>query len=285
MGDKMTIGRIEQLTDGQKTDDHFVGIGKMVVNRSRFDPVTDDLRQSLANAVYGAMKSHIAAHGPELVDSRIGSLHRRLMGAVIATLNEAAVGSHGTQVLSDSEPVGTERSAAVIASKRDPLSSAPLGTVEERLTVEQAKERLCACPHCGGEGVIEVGEYVTTDMANDAGEPSMAGERMSSRQQCSACGGAGCIEDERVDALIAAVRSSADVEIARLVKERDLETDSRIEWQQRAMDAEEALESRLAEIEQERQHEEQKDFSAALGSLPSGAQRSDVAHPTTKEST
>lgn len=55
------------------------------------------------------------------------------------------------------------------------------------------------CPSCGGYGYHNVTYHVTRDMALDAGEPSMEGEPIHEREQCSECGGAGCYPVENED--------------------------------------------------------------------------------------
>jgi hypothetical protein len=87
-------------------------------------------------------------------------------------------------------------------------------------TVEKARAALEVCRACDGQGEYEVQHQVTRDMATDAGEPEMEGMAISDREQCSECGGAGYIPDERVDALIAAVRQSSLLSTTREHEER-----------------------------------------------------------------
>lgn len=47
------------------------------------------------------------------------------------------------------------------------------------------------CERCGGSGAIEWVEYVTHDMATDAGEPDMEGMPMPYSTECPDCGGSG----------------------------------------------------------------------------------------------
>ena len=52
------------------------------------------------------------------------------------------------------------------------------------------------CPACGGYGLIKEINYVTRDMAIDAGDLRWEGEPMRSEHICPECGGAGEFEIE-----------------------------------------------------------------------------------------
>lgn len=57
------------------------------------------------------------------------------------------------------------------------------------------KEEVIPCPQCGGEGREIIGEnFVSRDMASDAGYPEMEGMHHSYEYgECEACDGTGLI--------------------------------------------------------------------------------------------
>ena len=53
------------------------------------------------------------------------------------------------------------------------------------------------CPNCQGQGRMLMGvNYVSRDMATDAGEPAMEGMPMEDWAACPYCGGGGVVEIE-----------------------------------------------------------------------------------------
>jgi len=52
------------------------------------------------------------------------------------------------------------------------------------------------CPHCGGDGEVPGMEYVSHDMAIDAGEPELEGQQMEYMYPCPTCGGSGAVQED-----------------------------------------------------------------------------------------
>lgn len=50
------------------------------------------------------------------------------------------------------------------------------------------------CSYCGGDGYLRWVEYITHDMALDAGEPTMEGQEVQCDQPCPSCNGSGELE-------------------------------------------------------------------------------------------